>query len=339
MKIIVPSVEIMHSCLASEVVTPEQFIERVGRTCYKSEDKITDDSAAKFVSALIRRGHEAMIEHWNLIFKTDAFWYEEIVCDWELLQHNANVPLNAEDRLRSHIRFTDWDNDGEMRCVISGNMRAWRDYVKAYVNGFGFVPWYLHGMIRCYPLFFPEYQKYVPEIVRNDILIPIYAEDLVGDVENGVHRNVTVKFTCDRGVSHELVRHRVFSFAQESTRYCNYSGDKFGNEITVVRPSWLYKFNQEVGEGFDGIDSYIGRTWEMSCRRAEADYFTMLDHGAIPQEARSVLPGSLKTEVIMTSNLHDWNHFFGLRCAPDAHPDMQEVAIMARELFASEKVF
>lgn len=315
MKIIAPSVEILRTGLETEATTPEEFIEKVGRTCYKSEDKITDDSAAKFVGNLIKRGHEAMIEHWNLIFKTDPSNYETILQDWDILLHHGNIP--TKERLRPFLRFTDcYGPDGEVRCIVSGNMRAWRDFVKACVEGFGFAPQYLHGLIHNYPLFFPEYQDYIPAKFVNDILIPIYPYDLVGDEELGMHMDITVKFICDRGVSHELVRHRVASFAQESTRYCVYRGN-----ITVIRPSWC-------AEG-----SNVYESWMNACKRAEEDYFTLLNDGAVAQEARSVLPNSLKTEVIVTMSLNNWNHFFGLRCAPTAHPDMQEVAKMTEDMF------
>lgn len=322
MKIIVPSVEILRTGTESELMTPEKFIEKVGRTCYKSEDKITDDSASKFVGNLIKRGHEAMIEHWNLIFKTEWHHCVDIYADWSMLQHDCDVP--GDEWLRPYLRFTNCplDND-EQRFVISGNMRAWRDFVKAYVEGFGYVPRYLQGIIRNYPLFFPEFQDYVPPVIVNDILIPIEVDEL-SISERLIHQNVTMKFVCDRGVSHEIVRHRVASFAQESTRYCNYGQDKFGNEITVIRPSWCE----------EGSDVY--ETWANGCDRAESTYFDLLLDGATPQEARSVLPNSLKTEVIVTMNMRDWGHFFDLRCAPSAHPDMQEVAKMALELFEKE---
>lgn len=129
------------------------------------------------------------------------------------------------------------------------------------------------------------------------------------------HCSFTVKFICDRGVSHELVRHRLAAYTQESTRYCNYSKDGFGNEITVIRPPFFTENSKEYKE------------WENSCLRAEHGYLTLLDMGATPQEARSVLPNSLKTEINMTANLREWRHFFKLRCARDAHPQMREVAI------------
>lgn len=318
MKITNPSVEIMRTGLETDII-PEQFIERVGRTCYKSEDKITDDSAVKFVGNIIKRGHEAVIEHWNLIFKTDATMYEEIMSDWDRLLHDGCISI--KERLRPYLRFTDiFTKDLEMRCVISGNMRAWRDYAKACIEGFGFMPRYMYGMIKRHPLFFPEYQEYVPNIITNDILQPITANDL-NDYERSIHQDVTVKFICDRGVSHEIVRHRVASFAQESTRYCNYSQSKFDHEITVVRPSWCSKADDRYKRWFEG------------CLNAENGYFVLLDEGCTPQEARSVLPNSLKTEVVVTMNLVGWEHFFELRCSPAAHPDMKEVADMAKGLF------
>lgn len=128
------------------------------------------------------------------------------------------------------------------------------------------------------------------------------------------HFDITVKFICDRGVSHEIVRHRMASYCQESTRYCNYAKDDFGNEITVIEPYYL-----------DAQGLYL---WSRACEAAEASYFDMLDYGCSPQEARAVLPNSLKTEVVMTANLREWRHFFKLRTAPAAHPQMREVAKM-----------
>ena len=319
MKIVNPSVEIMRTGFKTiERITPEQFIEKVGRTCYKSEDKITEDSAAKFVGNLIKRGHEAMIEHWNLIFKTNAGTYEDFKSDLNLLIEGSNIPLT--ERLRPYLKFTDCDfDDGYVRYIVSGNMRAWRDFAKACVTGLGLIPQYMWGMVRNYPLFFPEYQTYIPETFTNNLFIPMTIEEL-NKFERNIHQDVTMKFICDRGVSHEIVRHRVASFAQESTRYCNYSKEKFGNEITVVRPSWVRSAS-------------VDADWSSACCKAETAYFDLLDKGCTPQEARSVLPNSLKTEIIVTMNLDGWNHFFDLRCAEGAHPDMKKVATMAKELF------
>ena len=134
------------------------------------------------------------------------------------------------------------------------------------------------------------------------------------------HYYFTVKFICDRGVSHELVRHRLASYCQESTRYCNYAKGKFGGEITVIEPCYF----ESNPHGY-----YI---WETLCEAAENAYFDILEYGHTPQEARAVLPNSLKTEVVMTANLREWRHFLKLRTAKAAHPQMRELAIPLLEM-------
>ena len=129
------------------------------------------------------------------------------------------------------------------------------------------------------------------------------------------HSRMSVIFTVDRGVSHEMVRHRIASFAQESTRYCNYSKDKFGNEITVVKPSFL------IGDN----SSRVFNDWSRAMAECENRYFDMLAAECSPQEARSVLPNSLKTEIMVTCNYREWRNIFKLRTASNAHPDMREI--------------
>ncbi|MBQ1818134.1 MAG: FAD-dependent thymidylate synthase, partial [Clostridia bacterium] len=128
------------------------------------------------------------------------------------------------------------------------------------------------------------------------------------------HYSVSVRIICDRGVSHEWVRHRVASYSQESTRYCNYSKDKFGGEITFIKPAKLCPGSPEHA------------AWVRAMENAEKSYFELLNLGVAPETARSVLPNSLKTEFICTMNLREWRHFFSLRTAPAAHPDMRAVA-------------
>ena len=129
------------------------------------------------------------------------------------------------------------------------------------------------------------------------------------------HESITVRFVCDRGISHEIVRHRIASFSQESTRYCNYSNDRFRNNITFIKPCFL-------DEGTGGY-----KLWKQAMFIAEKEYFELLNLGCTPQEARSVLPSSIKTEVVMTANLREWRHFLKLRTAKAAHPQMRELTV------------
>lgn len=194
MKIISPSFEILTDVNGEEML---RFIERIGRVCYKSEDRITRDSSRAFVKAIIKSGHESVLEH----------------------------------------------------AVI------------------------------------------------------------------------TVRFICDRGVSHEIVRHRIASYSQESTRYCNYSCDNFGNELTFIRP-YFWKY---------GTQEYS--RWSHEMQNIETLYMQLMRTGNKPQEARAILPNSLKTELVMTANLREWRHFLRLRTASDAHPQMREIAIPLLEEF------
>lgn len=129
------------------------------------------------------------------------------------------------------------------------------------------------------------------------------------------HEKLTVRLICDRGVTHEVVRHRIASYSQESTRYCNYSKDKYQRELTFIRPC----FWEDEPEKFE--------IWKKAMQSAEDAYLALMDLGATAQEARSVLPNSLKTELVMTMDLREWRHFFRLRTAPAAHPQMREIAV------------
>lgn len=160
------------------------------------------------------------------------------------------------------------------------------------------------------------------DLITEDSAIK-FAQNIINRGHEAVleHYSFTVKFIVDRGVSHEIVRHRVASYCQESTRYCNYSKDKFGKEITVIKPCFW-------NETEDENQQYIKYTiWERGVLDSESAYFELLDIGATPQEARAVLPNSLKTEVVMTANIREWRHFFKLRTSSAAHPQIREVAI------------
>lgn len=129
------------------------------------------------------------------------------------------------------------------------------------------------------------------------------------------HEKLTVKFICDRGVTHEIVRHRIASYSQESTRYCNYSKDKFGNELTFIRPCFWADDSEEYA------------VWKQAMKDIEKTYVKLISLGAKPEEARSILPNSLKTEIVCTMNLREWRHFFRLRTAERAHPQIREISV------------
>lgn len=135
------------------------------------------------------------------------------------------------------------------------------------------------------------------------------------------HEKISVRVVCDRGVTHEIVRHRIASYSQESTRYCNYTKDKFGNQITVIKPLFWDENSDEY------------KIWYESMQVVEQVYNKLIEKGAKPQEARTVLPNSLKTEIVMTMNLREWRHFFRLRTSMKAHPQMREIAMLILEEF------
>lgn len=142
------------------------------------------------------------------------------------------------------------------------------------------------------------------------------------------HGSITVKFICDRGVTHEIVRHRIASYSQESTRYCNYVKEKFGSQITCIDLATGFRYDLN-----DETDRKKYDVWQEAMENAERSYFQMIELGATPQEARSVLPNSLKTELVATMDLREWRHFFRLRTDAASHPQMRETACALLEDF------
>ena len=316
MELLKPKVERL-DCTGDPLVV----IERAGRTCYKSEDNITEESAPKFVQMLLNRKHHAMIEHANLVLSIGTFLYERLV----LLQ----------DPHRNHISLT----QGAHGCLLSGNVRALRD-ICADVG----VDMHIRNSIALVggdvvPLIFTGFQD-LPLHRRNG-MANVYTGELTKE-EQIAHQYFSYRITCDRGVTHEIVRHRPFSYAQVSTRYCNYKGG-----VTFIIPPWI---NFEPGEAscetddaaissLEGPEDY----WLFYMQIAECGYIHLLEQGWTPQQARSVLPNSLMTEIVITGNLRHWDHFFTMRCTPAGtpedkltdgllyaasapHPQMQEVA-------------
>ena len=298
MKIIEPKTELIN------ISDPLIKIELCGRICYKSEDKITPDSAEKFVKNIIARGHESVLEHaWFIVqmIEPEYSYYKKIVNT--LFDHGRSTLLKSTSDILCN------------RNIVSGNARMWRDFMRNMQMIITPPPF-----LRIFEQFPTLFGDVMPDYPTRTLYNPIAAKfigesDLINVAEIKTHASQTVRFTVDRGISHEIVRHRTASFSQESTRYCNYSKDKFGNEITVIKPC------------FWDADSELYTIWKNSMFECEESYFRLLGKGASPQEARTVLPNELKTEVVMTTNLAGWDNFFIQRTSPAAHPQMREVAI------------
>lgn len=261
MQLIKPSFEILEQAPGIQGVKKQ--IERAGRVCYKSEDKITDTSCEGFVNRMINSGHGAMLEHGTvyLYLPVDDNNFSELV---EKYTENKYTNVNQKQFITTNYR------------VLVEN--GWLDDLQ----------------YQCEPT---EYHE----------------------------KRITVKFICDRGVSHEFVRHRVFSFAQESTRYCNYMKDKFGTSVSFIYPEWLQD------------SEYL--EFEEDCRILEIMYSKWIKKGWTAQQARDFLPTGVKTELIMTGFALDWIHFFQLRCHSTAHPQARELAIPLREEFIKKGYF
>lgn len=331
MKIIKPNAELIVNDGNSM-----EFIERIGRTCYKSTDKITEGSAKTFVKGLIKRQHYAMLEHEVVYLKIKTYSIYEN-CVRFINQFSRSSTGN------SYINVGDYNKIGNSSYIISGNMRAFIELINERVRNYQahhFISsssdFLCFKIIKQYPDFFDEKAINLAEgdNVKNsnlDNLFEVMSRkefiDKAPDDTLFQHLTHTILFTCDRGVSHELVRHRPCSFAQESTRYCNYSMDKYDNNITVIEP-FFFVDNPKLYD-----------PWLQACLASEKAYLDLIENGASAQQARSVLPNSLKTEIIVTTTEKEWQHIINLRYhgttgAP--HPQMHEVMMMAYPILVSE---
>ena len=323
--------------------SPLKFIEKIGRTCYKSEDRITDDSASAFIKGLIKSKHLSVIEHYwchIIIGKENPF----DTISKEFLEDFNSERLNWGYPCLNHFEISGWTDKGDgidglfvsapLRCFVELAMLSAHTQILAH-RSFRLL---LHTVKERIPEAFEGYPTngllskntddfnhglyefiYSEEEFKKRITRMGWAERYRDDVLRR-HMTHTAIFTCDRGVSHELVRMREqCSFAQESTRYCNYSKERFGGEITVIKP-FFFK---------EGTDSYS--EWVHSCVESEKSYFELLEFGVPAQEARTVLPNSLKTDLIMTTNEMEWQHIIDLRSkgvTGKPHPQMYEVMRM-----------
>jgi thymidylate synthase (FAD) len=281
MKLIESSVQII------EEKDPYKMIELAGRTCYKSEDKITENSAKEFVDRMIKLGHGAMLEHGTIYLTIDG---EDP--NLSKIQSNPHTKVN----LVPYEVLTEGNYTISYKAYITTNLRV---------------------------------------LIENNL-----KELLCYQVEPTEHheKRITAKFICDRGVSHEFVRHRVFSFAQESQRYCNYNKDKFNNELTFIKPTWLdiptgdYTYWDGDWCDLDNMkiqlpsDNGIADNFLWCLNNAGMQYRLLINKGLKPQEARGVLPNATKTELVMTGFESDWEGFFKLRCSGAAHPDAKKLA-------------
>lgn len=279
---------------------PFKKIEKVGRTCYKSSSELTDETARKFFKGLTQRKHFAMVEHAVFVFQACESVFHS-------LQGHKFFNYSVEELA-----------DGTERFLISANLRAINESKEeVLLSVLGAIdPDLVYGDYEFQCLMITEDRCRVVDI------------DLIPDIQEHaykLHKHLTFHFICDRGVSHEIVRHRPASYAQESTRYCNYSKDKYGNEITCIKPA-----------DYDQWDEESKCCFEYALKEAEKCYLHMIECGHTPQEARAVLPNALKTEVMMTANCYEFDHFFNLRSrgttgAP--HPDMKVLADKALVLY------
>lgn len=305
MKLIKPSVEIIKE------KNPYKKVERIGRMCYKSEDKITFSSCYPFVENLVKRKHFAMLEHARVQY---------ILRGAKAPTYLFNVPGVVVRPFKDNI----YESDGWKVNVSLSHLYnpKWVD-CKEVFNAFRTMIEDVHfGEGDLYSIFdIPV--KFNSDLIREAELVSVIPEN-----QKHIEQFTSIKFICDRGVSHELVRHRC-AVAQESTRYCNYSKVKFGGEVVFVEPA-----------DFENWDEILKTRFIDHMNTAEFDYiWSIEDRGLKPQQARAFLPNALKTEVVITMHNDQWQHFFNLRSigttgAP--HPDMKVVADMAYELFKSE---
>ena len=310
MKLIEPSVELIQES------NPYKLIERIGRTCYKSESAITEDSCYKFVDRLIARDHFAMLEHARFNFKLAGYRFPvELFNIPGLILHI--LPEEVDDTWilnvsMSHIYNPKWYAAAELFDVLRQMVEIQYIYNKSSISK---------------RLVFNNV-KLSDERIDSITLIPDIREE---DVELQLPdlRYITFKFITDRGTSHELVRHRC-AVAQESTRYVDYTKDKFGGELTFIKP-----------EDYDNWIGLIKDEFNSTIKNAESSYQWLVTKGKLtPQIARQWLPHALKTEVILTMSLNQWEHFFNLRykgTTGSPHPEMKRIAEMAYSIFESLK--
>lgn len=267
-------------------------IERCGRTCYKSENLITNETAVPFITGILKSGHESVIEHANVIF---------------------SMPDNAKNHRIFEMRDIRGLNISleQNVIVVSGNMRAFRDLACTY-NVHDFL------LVIGTPLFY----------IKADAAASfdgVRIEGVQSSRFSELHNYATTHSICDVGAYKDLTRHRLASFSIESTRYCNYSKGKFGSELTMIEPCNIEKGSEMYAE------------WLAMMENIEQSYMRMAAMGAKGDQLRMMLPHSSKADMIMTANVTEWKHIFGLRCHTAAHPSVR--AVMKKALANLYKMY
>jgi thymidylate synthase (FAD) len=269
-----------------------KHIERCGRTCYKSEGLISEETAVPFIKGILKSGHESVIEHANVIFSLPR------------TQKNSSI-LTKKDILGLNITEEADPQNRQELIVVSGNMRAFRDIARRYG---------IHDFLLsiAQPLFYID-----PEAKPSFEGLQI--EGVQQSRFSDKHNYVTTHSICDIGAYKDITRHRPASFSIESTRYCNYSKGKFGCELSMMQPSNIEK------------ETPLYEEWLRCVTSIEQVYMKMSDLGAKGDQLRMILPHSTKADMIMTTNVSEWKHIFSLRCHSAAHPSVQAVMKLVLE--------
>jgi len=296
MKVIAPSFEILEDLDRQGLAVR---IEACGRICYKSEDKITPESAEPFIRNIIKHGHNSVTE---MAVLTLRIFYD-----------TESIASNFFNLMPKYLHI---DRMDKKELLVTGSVRAFRELYQANPS-VKMVKAIAEFLGRRHPLF---YEDLLPArgLVKQEGVkvekVPLETVDALPADLLAKHRHVAVLFIVNRAITHEIVRHRPVSYLQESQRYCRYSQDKFGNEVTFIKPMFFKKGSEEY------------RLWEQAMVETEKIYLRLLETSS-PQAARTVLPNSCKTELITFANLLEWLHIFKLRTSKGAEPSMREVMI------------
>lgn len=293
MNIVDPSFKIMDDLMDMSLV---KRIEICGRLCYKSEGKISDESAEPFVEKVVKLGHNSVLE--MAVFTLEL----------------SNIPFDDLHKFfESNIKYLFVTRLSAQKLLITGSVRSFREY--CLFNNNYIKETLLRFLQSRHPIF---YDDIICGTYDSAIKIRKVSVDELLKMDSAIvnkHYHVAVRFICNRAITHEIVRHRPVTYLQESQRYCRYDKEQFGNEVTFIKPMFFK----------EGTDSY--NMWKSSCEESEDTYLKLIEEGATAQAARTVLPNSCKTEIIMYCNLIEWAHFLPLRTTPAVEPSMKELTI------------